>query len=231
MTLELGRAFRATAALFRDPEDTPQVFALIEALSGTSTPRRIAHRLAHTRLLRERPKLVGHLADRSELRRLPPGSLGHAYLRFVESEGISAEGLREASQQGESGGPAADAVEFVRDRMRDQHDLWHVVLGYGADVLGEAALLAFTFAQTGNPAIGVLVLVGLARLYAPDARQLIGRALVRGLRAAWCPAQEWEALLGSPLDEVRARLRAGPPAAYTPVRAADLRALTAGLIH
>jgi ubiquinone biosynthesis protein COQ4 len=120
-------------------------------------------------------------------------------------------------------------VEFIRDRMRDQHDLWHVVLGYGADVLGEAALLAFTFAQTGNAAIGVLVLVGLARIRATDARLLIARAFVRGLRAAWFPAQEWETLLALPLDEVRARLRIDPPAPYTPVRIADLHA--AGLIH
>lgn len=68
--------------------------------------------------------------------------------------------------------------------MRDVHDLWHVVLGYRADVLGEAALMGFTFAQTGNAATGVLLAVGLVKLATPGARPLILRAVLRGLRAA-----------------------------------------------
>jgi ubiquinone biosynthesis protein COQ4 len=31
-------------------------------------------------------------------------------------------------------------------------------------------------------------------------------------------------MLATPVDEVRARLRVGPPPVYTPVRSADLRA-------
>jgi ubiquinone biosynthesis protein COQ4 len=108
--------------------------------------------------------------------------------------------------------------------MRDTHDLWHVVLGYRGDVLGEAALLAFTFAQTRNPAIGVLVLVGLSKLRTAAARRLIVDALARGLRAAWFPEQAWETLLPLPLDEVRRRLHVGASPEYTPVRTSDLRA-------
>jgi ubiquinone biosynthesis protein COQ4 len=230
MTLQLRRALHATATLARDPDDTAQAFNLIEALSGGSTPRRIARRLAGTRLLHERPLLVRHLTDHAALRQLSPDSLGRAYLRFVESEGITAEGLRDASRRGESRHLALEAdVEFVRDRMRDAHDLWHVVLGYGADVLGEAAVLAFTFAQTQNPAIGVLVVVALAKLHMPEARRLIVRAFIRGARATWLPAQEWEVLLAQPVGEVRARLRVGAPPDYAPIRTADLRA--AGLVR
>ena len=229
MNVQPRRAFRAVAALSRDPDDTAQVFALIEALSGVRTPRWIARRLADSPLLRGRPDILSRLTDREGLRRLPADSLAHAYLRFVESEGITAEGLRDASAEGETGALAvAPDVAFIRRRMRDTHDLWHAVLGYRGDVLGEAALLAFTFAQTRNPAIGVLVLVGLTKLRSPEARALIVGALGRGLRAAWFPAQQWEDLLPWPLDEVRRCLRVGAPPAYTPVRTGDLRA--AGLV-
>jgi ubiquinone biosynthesis protein COQ4 len=106
--------------------------------------------------------------------------------------------------------------------MRDTHDLWHTLLGYRGDVLGEAALLAFTFAQTRNPAIGVLVLVGLAKLNRSEARALIVRGFARGLRAAWLPAQPWETLLPQPLDAVRRRLNVDAPPPYTPVRSSEL---------
>jgi len=223
MTIEPVRALRAVAAIARNPDDTAQVFTLIEALTGVRTPARIARRLDGTALLREQPEIVAHLTNRAALARMRPDSLAHAYLAFVESEGISAEGLRAASSDGEKRVGAA-AVEFVRRRMRDTHDLWHVVLGYRGDVLGEAALLAFTFAQTRNPAIGVLVLVGLTKLRTSEARRLIVDAFARGRRAAWFPAQQWETLLPLPLDEVRRRLGVDPPPRYTPVRSSDLRA-------
>lgn len=92
------------------------------------------------------------------------------------------------------------------------------------DVLGEASVLAFTFAQTRNAAIGALVLVGLAKLNTHDARTLIVDAFMRGLRSAWLPAQQWEALLPLPIEEVRQRLRVGSPPQYTAIRTSDLRA-------
>ena len=85
-------------------------------------------------------------------------------------------------------------------------------------------MLAFTFAQTRNPAIGVLVLVGLAKLASAEARALIAGAFVRGLRAAWLPEQPWESLLPRPVGELRMRLGVGAPPRYTPVRSSELRA-------
>jgi ubiquinone biosynthesis protein COQ4 len=229
MSIQLRRAWRAVVSLSRNPDDTAQVFTLIEALTGTSTPQMVSRRLMGSRLSSEQPEVIQHLSDRAALRRMPAGSLAHTYLRFVESEGITAEGLRSASDQGESDCGIPPSVEYYRRRMRDTHDLWHAVLGYRGDVLGEASVLAFTFAQTRNPAIGVLVLVGLSKLYTREARALILGGLVRGFRAAWFPEQEWERLLPLPIDEVRRRLGVGPPPSYAPVRTSDLRA--SGLIQ
>jgi ubiquinone biosynthesis protein COQ4 len=223
VTVEPLRALRAVAAISRNPDDTAQVFTLIEALSGVRTPAWIARRLRGGMILRERPDILAHLTDHEALHRMPHGSLAHEYLRFVESEGITAEGLRDASLHGEARS-ADPEVEFIRRRMRDTHDLWHAVLWYRGDVLGEAAVLAFTFAQTRNAAIGVLVLVGMMKLRAPDARSVIAGGFRRGLRAAWFPEQEWESLLPLPIDEVRHRLFVEVPAEYTPIRTSDLRA-------
>jgi len=228
ITIEPRRALRALAALTRNPDDTAQVFTLIEALSGVRTPLWIVRRVGATangaRLLRERPDIVKHL-DRTTLQRLPENTLARAYLRFVDAEGITAQGLRDASAQGQTNPlSVSPAVDFMRARMRDTHDLWHAVLGYQGDLVGEAALLAFTFAQTRNAAVGVLVLVGLAKLRSWEARSLIVNGFARGLRAAWLPEQPWETLLPLSIEEVRRRLHVGAPPVYTPIRTDGIRA-------
>jgi len=223
------RALRAARTLASDPEDLPQVFTIIESLSG-DTVERVRRRMATTetgqRLLAERPDIVDRLADRAALARLPDGSLGRAYLAFVEREQISAEGIRAAADEGMTHRRELPAeLAYVHARMRDTHDLWHAVVGYHGDVLGETALLAFTFAQTWNPAIGLILAIGLVKtIGTPEARKVILDGFRRGRRAAWLPAQDWEAMLALPLDEVRRQLRLEAPPQYTQIRPADLRA-------
>jgi ubiquinone biosynthesis protein COQ4 len=223
------RALRAARILAADPDDLPQVFTIIESLSG-DTLGRVARRLSRSEtgraLLSKRPDVVDLLADRAALARLPEGSLGRAYLDFVTRENISADGIRAAGDKGMTHDVALPApLDFVHARMRDTHDLWHAAVGYHGDVLGETALLAFTFAQTWNPAIALILAIGLSKTRgAPEARAVILDGFRRGLRAAWFPAQPWESMLSMPVDEVRRRLNLDAPPVYTPVRSSELRA-------
>src|ERR1700722_855794 len=207
---ELRRAGRALAALMRDPDDLPQVFTLIESMSGTA-PHRLLLRLRRTetgvRLLREQPDIVPILANRAALRALPEGSLGRAYLAFVESEGISPQGIRDASEKGQDGIPPA--FEYMHCRMRDTHDLWHAATGYKGDVLGELSLLAFTVAQNWNTAVVAIILAALFKGLNRNETRTIFDGYRRGRAAAWLPDQEWEALLPLPLDQVRTKLKLG----------------------
>jgi ubiquinone biosynthesis protein COQ4 len=228
--IEAPKALRAARKLLSDPDDLPQVFTLVEALSGDAQAR-LARRLSASergrRLLAARPDIVPLLEDREALRRLPQGSLGREYLDFVESENISAAGIQAADARGRAYDLPPD-VAYVHQRLRDTHDLWHAVTGYRGDVLGEAALLGFILAQTWNPGIMVIVALGLYKtIGAPEARALIVGGFQRGRRAAWLPEQEWETMLAEPLAAVRARLGLGAPPAYVPVRSADLRAAAA----
>ena len=226
------RALRAARVLANDPDDLPQVFTIIESLSGDSLDR-IARRMRRSetgrRVLATRPDVVGLLADRAALARLPEGSLGRAYLAFVLRENISAEGIRAAATKGmEHVSELPAPLDFVHQRMRDTHDLWHAVTGYSGDVLGETALLAFTFAQTWNPGIALVLAIGLAKTiggeHGKDARKTILEGFRRGRDAAWLPGQEWESMLALPVDEVRRRLRVGAPPVYTEIRSWELKA-------
>jgi ubiquinone biosynthesis protein COQ4 len=223
-------AWRALRALARDPDDTAQVFRIVRALpSGDRVRRRLRRRESGRRLLAERPDLLAALADREALLAMPPGSLGRCYAEFMSEEQISADGLVGASLEAGESRPVDEEQQYVGARLRDMHDLWHVVTGYGRDLLGEAALLAFTFAQTRTLGIGVIVGHALWKArgdFAP-ARGIIARGFRRGLRAEWLPAQPWEELLPRPLDEVRERLRVGEPPTYTQLRSAGAPAVAA----
>lgn len=230
------RALRAARILARDPDDLAQVFTIIESLSG-DTLARTARRLGRTdggrSLLAKRPSITLRLGDREALERLPEGTLGRAYLAFVLREKISAEGIRAAGDKGMTfEKPMPPPLDWIHERMRDTHDLWHAATGYSGDVLGETALLAFTFAQTYNPAIGLIIAIGLSKTaHAPSggraARLTILDGFRRGRKAAWLPQQDWEDLLALPLEEVRCRLRLEAPPVYTEIRSDEIKAALA----
>jgi ubiquinone biosynthesis protein COQ4 len=214
-------ALRALRALSRDPDDTGQVFKIVSALSG-DTQGRMLRRLEKSetgrRLLAERRPLVAALSDRERLRALPEGSLGRAYLQFCEQAGITADGLVAASEQGDFSDRSAEEL-FLAARMRDAHDLWHVVSGYQTDLIGESCVLAMTVVQAKNPGIALIVLLAYLRPRGAQARArgLLRQAFVRAVRAAWLPGVDWEALLPRPLDEVRRELRLSDPPDYKPL--------------
>jgi len=226
--LDPKRALDAMIALTKNPDDTSQVFTIIESLSGFAPMwmlRGFRDDASGRRLLAERPQIVPVLTDHDRLRAMPKGSLAHAYLAFVESEGITADGLVAASEAGETGvREAGSDLEYIASRMRDTHDLWHTVTGYKGDLIGEASLLGFSFSQTHNPGIGMIVLTGIFRIRQLSAVGLIANGVRRGHRATWMPTIDWESLLPLPIEAVRAQLGIDAPPSYEPLRTSTLRA-------
>jgi len=231
--IRLGEARRAMRALLENPDDTAQAFKVIAAMSGGSS-RRLYRRFRRSpdgaRILREKRSLVDVTGDLETLRAMPEGSLGRALADFYETERISARGLVTASEAGfgdRSTAPAIDDGQRVfGERLRDLHDVFHVLAGYGRDLRGEAAVLSFTLAQTWNPGIAFILLAALRRAgLRSELGRLVRGAFRRGRRATWLVDLPWEDLLSRPLDELRVELGVGPPPAYSPVRSAGAPAL------
>src|SRR5690606_17608290 len=120
------------------------------------------------------------------LARLGANTLAARYLRFVEAEGISADGLVSADVRRAI---SRSDVAFVQGGLRDTHDLKHALTGYHGDLIGEAALLAFDLAQHPSPGLALIVLAGYVRFAAiprelePNARRVVRQGFLRGLRA------------------------------------------------
>jgi ubiquinone biosynthesis protein COQ4 len=212
-------ALRAVRKLMSNGEDTQQVFLLIEALRGKTTLRQFA-RFRQTEtgraVLGENRRLLDRLSDRASLAVLPAGSLGRSYYDFMAAEDLSAEGLVEMSKITRS--PVSDDVTLFRERNREMHDLLHVVTGYGRDPLGEACLVAFSFAQTGLKGFAVIAIYAARKIARSRPDQPVRRAVFEGYRhgrsAGWLPGADWEALLAQPVEAIRAQFAVKPPTYY-----------------
>ena len=161
--------------------------------------------------------------------------------RFVALPGSRAIAMRERTilEVLEDRDEIDDLLGWYLTRLRDTHDLWHVLTGYGRDLLGEAALLAFTYAQTRLHGFGFIVGSVYLRTYLPGAptrallipgmkarsREMIRTGWRRGRAAEWLPGQDWEAILPEPLPDLRHRLAISELEPYQPIRSLGAAAL------
>lgn len=215
------QAWRAMRALMSDPEDTGQVFKIIQALKGGALARAVRRLEAMPggrELLRDKPDVLALLNDREALRAMPQGSVGRAYLSFVESQDISADGLVAASEEAPRGLEISAGERWLSNRLRDIHDLQHVICGYGRDELGELCLLAFMVAQTPNRGIAFIVFMGRRQfrreLPHVDVDACVAEGRRMGERAQWFAAIDWERRLAEPLPQLREELGVEPPGLY-----------------
>jgi len=203
-------AWSALRALLRDPEDTQQVFRIVRALSGRSILRsyiRFSKTPRGLSWLDQSQQLMDILDDHNYLRALPSESLGHQYLQFVEQEALTTHGLVDVNAR-------VEPLEYRRlekfaNRLRDQHDLWHVLTGYGRDEMGEVYLLGFTFTQTKNPSLLFIAIAGALRgVFRGEIRAILRlfAAIRQGMQTAWLPGVEWEAMLPVSLENVKSEL-------------------------
>jgi ubiquinone biosynthesis protein COQ4 len=159
------------------------------------------------------------------LHALPSGTLGREYVRELDERGIHPVELNKLVYPAYEGRDFSPDHAYVRDRVRDAHDIYHTLTGYGIDILGEAGVLAFTFGQTGNKGWAMLVL--LNHLTALAVGRFNGWAVawkgyLRGRRARYLPAvDDWERLLQLPIEQARAELGISPIEPYRPLELAD----------
>jgi ubiquinone biosynthesis protein COQ4 len=207
--------------LVADKEDTAQVFFMGECLPSRRYMKlsaRFCQSALGQSLMASEPSLPDLLDDHEQLLAMPEGSVAHAYVAFMRKEGLSAAGLVEASTfPGIERHP--DQLQWFNDRLRDLHDLAHILTGYGRDALGEQCVLGFTSAQYHDLTewfiawLGALELSTSVKSDAPLFRA-VGEARRNGAAAAKIYAQDVRALLAEPLVAARARMAIGRPQSY-----------------
>ena len=223
LRLRPAKAWRHFQNLLKDKENTEEVFHIFESLPWRNLRPSAESflRSARGQALRLRePSLPVILDDHAGLRRMPAGSLAHAYCDFMEREGLTAQGLvDEFDKFAVKHEQFQDQFRWYLNRMRDVHDMLHVLTGYGRDALGEACVLAFTYSQQPSPAhlfIGYMAGLNINKQTRGSAPVL--RAVREGQKLGKaCPRlceQAITELLPLPIDDVRRRLNITPTVHY-----------------
>jgi ubiquinone biosynthesis protein COQ4 len=208
----LSRARTASLALYtlaRDSRRLDQVLALNVSVNMGTARRGVADLKDDAEgkaLLRDRPRIDGTTVDLDAMEKLPDGTLGREYARFMKENGITPDAFCEMPDFGD------ETAAYLVMRMRQTHDLWHVLAGYKPDVEGEVLLQAFTFGQTRAPSAALISTLGTLRHFArtPGHMARLQRAYERGKQTKRLAAFRWEGHWDRPLREVRALLDCPP---------------------
>lgn len=142
-----------------------------------------------------------------ELCKLPENSLGFAYVSHMRAANLEQEFYRKFEVQ--------DDASYLALRMRQTHDIWHTVTGYGQDYFGGLGLQAFQLGQNRSP-LSVMVLAGtiLNKININSDLNPIIRLIQQGYdlgyQAKPFMAQKWEEAWEKPLADWRAELNVTP---------------------
>lgn len=216
-------AWAALRRLLADGNDTVQVFRIMRALNGDTSHRnylRLLREPGGGRIAFDHVELTERFSDRTWIDALPDGSVGAHYRAFLDRTGFSARGLADISYaDGEGWQDARHPVAWFGRRERDVHDIWHILTGYTAEEhLGEACLVAFSFAQTGGLGWAAIALGAALKSLRVTGEAGFARAVWEGYRhgrrARWLHAEDYAALMAEPLDTARRRLKIAEPVAY-----------------
>lgn len=200
------QTLKGVVALLRDPGQTDSVYDVEEGL------RNIKAAQLSVDFLKSNPEVAAIIEERylapepdmESLLKLPKESLGYAYASYLTEAGFDPNFYRKIA--------VVDDVSYVFLRIRQSHDIWHIVTGMKTDVIGELGLKAFELAQTRRPMSLVLLTGGLMRtlLSSPeDLDLLLDRIAVgyrMGAKAKPFLAQKWEENWEKPLAEWRSEL-------------------------
>lgn len=218
---DLFTAFQAVRKLMADGNDTAQVFRIMRALNGPSMPKNFSRLLSSPegrRMVYQRVELAERLSDPAYIASFAPGTVGATYRAFLEKTGYSADGLAKVSNLDQE--PVVeDAYMWLGRRTRDIHDIWHVLTGYRADEsLGEAALVAFSYAQTGGKGWAFIAIAASLKSLRMTGSTAFARAVIEGYRlgrrATWLLGEDYDALLNEPIEAARQRLGIAEPVRY-----------------
>jgi len=190
--------------LVRDPSNPEVALTYLRSLDGdlhAEMVQTLKDEPEGRRLLEERPRLDAASLKLDELGRLPTGTLGQAFARFFRERGLKPFATRE---------PIKDDADYLTNRLRETHDLWHLVTGYGTHPSGEIELQAFSYGNMKNPS-SLLILsyvpgVNLRRGVDGLPAWLAG-AFRRGQAARSFASIVWEDHWEKPLAALRNELR------------------------
>jgi ubiquinone biosynthesis protein Coq4 len=140
---------------------------------------------------------------------LDPATLGGTYARHMKARDLRPDFYASESPR--------HKLHYLRLRIHQTHDIWHILTGFGTDPAGEVGLQGFCFAQftNGQSAIivaGAILRSILRRRYGDLERfvEVFCEGFHNGRRAKSWLGVKWELLWQESMEELRRRLDITP---------------------
>ena len=148
--------------------------------------------------------------DVDKLMELPADTLGGAYARHMKQNGLVPDYYHDV--------PLTHRMNYLRLRIHQTHDIWHVLTGFGPDEYGEIGIQGFYFGQftSGQAALigAAFILKSVLRGKLAEVEKFVDNfceGYCNGKRAEPLLSVRWEDLWAEKLDAVRQRHRISTP--------------------
>jgi ubiquinone biosynthesis protein COQ4 len=204
--LDVLVVLKGVLSLVKDPTQTESVYDIEDGMKNSEAMLvATKHMLADPQIAAlARELYLAPLPDIPTLLQCPPNSLGHAYATYINTSGFDPAFYRSMAIE--------DDTSYLMLRLRQTHDIWHVVTGFSTDVPGELGLKAFELAQTRRTMAGILIAGGFVKclLQTPAELDILLDRIAKGYRmgthAKPLLAQKWEEHWDKSLTEWRSDL-------------------------
>ena len=192
----------------------PNIESLVEQMRSTDEGRR---------LLVARPSLNSQTINIEELSKLPDGTFGREWVRWLHANRVGPDGRCEARYM-----PSLE-TRYVIQRYRETHDFYHTLLGMSTSSLGETVVKYFELAHMQLPVAALATVGGTVRILNDDRRMYFGgftksfetsRQLAQLASWAWTLGRnvrkplisiEWEKRWDQNIDSLREELGIATP--------------------
>ena len=209
------RALYATFMLGKRPDQVKYVFMMGDAQDNIAEGARAHGEITDpftsaTLEAMWKERFAAARYDVGALLRLPGDTLGGAYARHMRANDLRPDFYQDATPH--------HRMHYLRMRMRQTHDIWHVLSGFGTDEFGEVGLQGFYFAQFTN---GQSALIASAAMLKSVLRGRFGdlekhidafcEGYCNGKRAERLLEVKWEQMWGESVPSLRRRYRIAEP--------------------
>ena len=200
------RMLAGLAKFLKHPDSLDSVFSIASSVQNspmaTQMGRHLLAQPGFQAMLQEnwRPAAI----DLDALESLPEGSLGHTYAKQLKAQGITPDSLIDPA-------PIKNERDFIIHRLRETHDILHVLTGFGIDGASELGLQAFNLAQNRSPLAVMLIFGGMLDCLQKDTPlepllKALSRGFELGLTAKCVISYRLEDHWERPLSEWRKEL-------------------------
>ena len=189
-----------------NPEGTQSVFDLEDGLMKSKSTEELLRFTSKDPTVRALidERYLKDVPDTDALSKLPKDTLGYRFFKHLDSMGFDPDYYRKIDVKTDT--------DYVMMRIRQTHDIWHVITGFDTHPLGEIAIKAVELAQTHRPMAAAICAGGVFRYMVKqpeefaDCLESIVAGYHMGLQSKPLLAMKWEELWDRNVEDLRERL-------------------------